>query len=301
MFDVRDAVSGGVGSLCLVAFGAPFDTIKVIAQTSASTSPLVALRRVVALSGFRALWRGAGPALASALIENIVVFSALGSLHRIAKEIRGPDASPLSFSGHALLGAVAGIFSATAICPAEIIKCRLQSAAGGGGGGATGSGGGGGGVGTRLSAISLTFSLLKEGGLFRGLSPLLARDVPFNGIMFSVQDSVAVGLTKPLVAMGASGEGIRQALAGGCAGAVAWTLVYPLDVIKSRVQVNNDSPSSSSPSRSRSNGLATAFNAVRREGALFRGLSAAIMRAFVANGALFWGVHITQFAFATAK
>jgi len=290
MFDVRDAVSGGVGSLCLVAFGAPFDTIKVIAQTSASTSPLVALRRVVALSGFRALWRGAGPALASALIENIVVFSALGALHRVAKEIRGPDASPLSFSGHALLGSVAGIFSATAICPAEIIKCRLQSAAGGGGGG----------VGTRLSAISLTFSLIKEGGLFRGLSPLLARDVPFNGIMFSVQDSVAVGLTKPLVAMGASGEGIRQALAGGCAGAVAWTLVYPLDVIKSRVQVNNDLPSRSSSSSTR-NGLAAAFNAVRREGALFRGLSAAIMRAFVANGALFWGVHITQFAFATAK
>ena len=285
MFDVRDALSGGVGSLCLVAFGAPFDTIKVISQTSGS-GPLVALRRVLAVSGFRALWRGAGPALASALIENIVVFSALGALHRVAKEMRGPEAAPLSFSGHALLGGVAGIFSATAICPAEIIKCRLQSAAGVAVGNA------------RLSAISLTKSLLKEGsgGLFRGLLPLLARDVPFNGIMFSVQDSIAVGLTKPLAALGVRSEGIRQALSGGCAGAVAWTLVYPLDVIKSRVQVLQSSSSSSSSS---SSNVLAAFNTVRKEGALFRGLSAAIMRAFVANGALFWGVSMTQLALAS--
>ena len=285
---LRDAISGAFGSVCLVAFGAPFDTVKVVAQTGGAPGPLTALRRIAADSGPRALWRGAGPALASALIENIVVFSALGALHRAARVVRGDDAPPLTFGGHAFLGALAGIFSATAICPAEVVKCRLQSAAVRGGPTTAKSAG----------ALSTFAGLLREGGffgLFRGLAPLLARDVPFNAIMFAMQSSTGALLAKPLETLGL-GEGTRAALAGGFAGATAWLFVYPLDVVKSRIQVQV-AESNGKPRAAAISAAFSAFTDASREGALFRGLSAALARAFVANGALFWGVHVVQSAF----
>jgi hypothetical protein len=284
MLDVRDALSGAFGSACLVAAGAPFDTVKVISQTALTPAigPMSALRRVVKMSGPLALWRGAGPALASACIENVVVFTALGALHRAAKVFRGENASPLSFSGHATLGAFAGVFSATAICPAEVIKVRMQSASATAASANSVARAG-------SSAWTVSRSLFAaEGmrGFFRGLAPLLARDVPFNGIMFAVQDTVAEAMSSPLRSLGVS-AGAREAFAGGVAGAAAWIIVYPLDVIKSRVQVGGA-------------GALAALSQAAKEGKMYRGVSAAILRAFVANGALFWGVDASKSFFSDA-
>jgi len=260
---LADALSGAAGALCLVAVGAPFDTLKVLAQTSA-TSPLAAARGVVRASGPLALWRGAAPALASALVENVVVFAALGALHRAAAAARGADAPPLTFAGHAALGAAAGVASATAICPAEVVKCTMQAGAAAGG--------------ARGGAAAAAAAIARAGGaraLFRGLGPLLARDVPLNGVMFAVQDAAARALA-------ALPEGPRAALAGGLAGAVAWAAVFPLDTIKSRVQARGGGARAA---------LAAALAGGGARG-LYRGLSAAVARAFVANAALFCGVEL---------
>jgi hypothetical protein len=271
--DFRDALAGAVGACCLVAVGAPFDTIKVISQTGGASGPLTAMRAVVRAHGVRALWRGAGPALASALTENVVLFSAHGVLLRALLASRGADAPPLSSSAHALLGATSAIFSATAICPAEVVKCRAQAVAAS--------------AERSLGVAAAAAALLRAEGprvFFSGLAPLLARDLPLISIMFTVERAVSDALLRA-----GAGADERAVLGGGIGGAVAWAAVFPFDVVKSRAQVQARVGAARE-------GLAAALATAAREGALFRGVSAAVVRAFVANGALFWGVRTAETA-----
>ena len=149
---IRDALSGEFGAVCLVAVGAPFDKTKLRMQTHSVRVPAggIATPRppsafgvmasVVRSEGVISLWKGASPgkkylircviglymylallfiALASALIENIVVFGVNGSLRRLV----GGDMvmhHDLSFGAHAAIGAASGIFSSIAICPTEV-------------------------------------------------------------------------------------------------------------------------------------------------------------------------------------
>ena len=85
-------------------------------------------------------------------------------------------------------------------------------------------------------------------------------------------------------ALGGRGAGADGAtlLAGAFAGVTSWMSIYPLDVIKSRVQA----------APGRYTGMADcARAAVRDEGwtVLFRGLSACLLRAAVVNAAIFGG------------
>ena len=158
------------------------------------------------------------------------------------------------------------------------------------------AGGGGGG------ALAVALGVARaEGvrGLFAGLGPLLLRDLPLNAVMFGTFKAVSRALAPPAGASAAAG-GWRDFVAGGVAGTAAWAAVYPADVVKSRVQVAGAAVSGaeggggSTPSTRQGGSTLSTLRAIVREGgprALYRGCSAALTRAFVANAALFWGVH----------
>ena len=276
----RDAVSGAVGAACLTLCGAPFDTVKLHVQARLAASPLDALRAIVRAEGAAALWRGAGPAFASSVVENAVLFSSQGLFRRLAAAERAAGHHPHP-AEHVLFGALSGVLSATAICPAEVVKVRMQAARGGGGGG---GGGGGWAVAARVVRHE------GAGALFSGLRPLLLRDVPFNAIF--------MGAYRNLVQLYRVGAGVGAdaaipahvtMLAGGCGGAAAWAVVFPADVLKSRAQV---AVGGSAPL-----GMLPALRAILAEGgvrALYRGCSAALLRSFPANAALLWGVETSD-------
>lgn len=127
MLDLRETASGAVGAFCLVYAGLPFEVIKVRLQTQgperAYRGVLHGFRRVAAEEGVRALWKGAVPALSSAIIENSVLFSANGVAKRAvlalhAKRQLAPDGDSdgeykLTVLDEALMGSVAGVFSGT--------------------------------------------------------------------------------------------------------------------------------------------------------------------------------------------
>ena len=145
---LKDAASGFVGGVGLTYVGMPFDTIKVRLQTtdaSVFTSPLNAVTRTVREEGITALWRGSIPALTSALTENLVVFAANGIIRRAVmtltntrnenkedeelKEFNNSkeEEQYLGLPKEMFIGGSSGFVSATAICPAEVLKCRLQA------------------------------------------------------------------------------------------------------------------------------------------------------------------------------
>ena len=66
-------------------------------------------------------------------------------------------------------------------------------------------------------------------------------------------------------------------LCGGCSGSIMWTLIFPLDVIKTKVQANRGSPipvSSIVKSHLQAEGVR----------GFYKGLSAAVLRSFPAHG-----------------
>ena len=288
MIDWRDAVSGAVGAACLTYAGLPFDVVKLRMQTGAGCGGVFHnTAALVRAEGARALWRGAAPALASALIDNVVLFT----LQRAFMRLVAPGAASedaLTLPQHALVGGAAGCFSATAICPAELIKCRMQAAGYGGGRGAAGAW-------AEAAAVAA-----REGprGLFRGWLPLLARDVPLQTIFFASYRAHSAWLQWVSDAVGAGGGGgggggggvpaWRAFAAGGLAGSTSWLVIFPLDVVKSRMQAGT----------ARGGALAAAAAVWREGGAkgFTRGYSAAVLRAFPANAALLWGVEVTTWA-----
>lgn len=175
------------------------------------------------------------------------------------------------------------MFSSTAICPAEIVKCRLQAALNAAGGSSASR--------PKVSPVSVVLDVYRRDGLlgyFRGLPSLWLRDIPFNFIFLGSYETLCAGF----VALGRKSKSELNpgelVLAGGLAGMTAWGCVFPVDVIKSRTQVAQAGASG---------GVFQVIRHVyRTEGAraFYRGCSAAILRAFPANAALLLGFEMSH-------
>ena len=278
--NLRDGITGGFGAVCLVATGQPFDTVRVRQQTRPDIfrGPIHCAVLTASEEGVLALWRGAMPALSSSVLENTIAFAVNGYLRRL---LHLSDDSP--FLAHAAIGAAGGVISATAICPAEVVKVRMQFQRSN-----TGQA-------YRSGTDCMMQILKKEGprGAFAGLLPLLLRDVPFNAIFFGSYRSYRSLLGSRVEGSGAVESTPQLAMfCGGLAGATAWTVVLPLDALKSRAQVAAIAkPGTERPA------AAQIISELWRAGgirAFYRGWSATVARAFVANSALFLGLNMSE-------
>jgi len=127
-------------------------------------------------------------------------------------------------------------------------------------------------------------------GLFKGLVPTMAREIPGNAAMFGVYEA-----TKQLIAGGTDTSELGRGslmLSGGLAGAAFWFMVYPTDVIKSVIQVDDyKNPKFS--------GSIDAFRRIKAtEGfkGLYKGFGPAMCRSVPANAACFLAYEMTRSA-----
>ena len=125
-------------------------------------------------------------------------------------------------------------------------------------------------------------------GLFKGLVPTLAREVPGNAAMFGVYEAV-----KQFIAGGHDTSSLGRGsliLAGGIAGASFWCFVYPTDVVKSVIQIDDHK----APKYS---GSINAFKKIlSTEGVkgLYKGFGPAMARSVPANAACFLAYEVTR-------
>lgn len=120
---------------------------------------------------------------------------------------------------NAMAGCAAGVSQTLITCPMELVKTRAQ-----------------------LSSASLLHCfrniIKREGGvraLYRGLWATIARDAPaFTTYFYSYE--LLVKLTNR--SSTSCPSTLSLLFAGGTAGALSWLVVYPVDVIKSRIQAN---------------------------------------------------------------
>ncbi|XP_054856301.1 mitochondrial ornithine transporter 1 [Eublepharis macularius] len=273
-----DLTAGAVGGTACVVTGQPFDTAKVKMQTFPNMyQGLVdCFVKTYKQVGFRGFYKGTTPALVANIAENAVLFMCYGFCQKIVRKIVGLDRNAqLSDLQNAAAGSFASVFATLVLCPTELVKCRLQA----------------------MHEMKLSGKILqghntvwavvksviqRDGplGFYRGLSSTLLREIPGYFLFFGGYE-----LSRSFFAFGRPKEELGPValmFSGGFGGVCLWTAVYPIDCIKSRIQVL-------SMAGKQAGFMGTFATVFQNEGvfALYSGLKPTLIRAFPANGALF--------------
>jgi len=280
--DLKDTVSGICGAFCCTYAGLPFDVAKVRLQNQAAgvgaySGTASCIAHILRHEGPLTLYRGALPALSSACAENAMGITVQRATHRQLVKLHGDPSVRFSLGTECAIGGFTGIFTSMAMCPFEVAKVRMQVLSRSG-------------AGASQDLFSCVSEVYRNGGLrgfYRGLTSLLARDVPFNAIFFGSYEFACTQLMRYNGCSSKDGLSTPQVLlAGGLAGATGWSVVIPFDVVKTRLQTGQASGSCFHVMRT----------IIAREGyrKLFAGWSAAVMRALPANAAMFAGVELSN-------
>ncbi|KAF7912252.1 uncharacterized protein EAF01_001273 [Botrytis porri] len=294
-----DFWAGYISGAISIIIGNPLDLIKVRLQASSSSranglsstlTPLTSTPPTTALLTPSSLFRGtAAPILSTGALNALlfVTYNRTLSFFHPTYTPNHPDSVPL-FSTF-LAGAIGGLCSSIVSTPTELIKCRAQLSS------------------PPVSSLAIARSIVSTTGI-RGLY--------FGGVVTALRDSIGYGfyfwsyeLSSRLYfsyvlssspgmedTTSSTDEAVKILLCGGLAGVVTWASVFPLDVVKTRLQAQILAPTSASETTSLLIGspphkprgtLEIARLAYRDEGihVFFRGLGVCSLRAFIVNAA----------------
>ncbi|ORY58815.1 mitochondrial carrier domain-containing protein [Pseudomassariella vexata] len=180
-------------------------------------------------------------------------------------------------------GAIGGLATWVVSTPTELVKCRAQLSL------------------PPTSSWKIARQIVKSEG-FRGLY--------FGGVVTALRDSIGYGfyfwsyelstqlITSSKQEKSLTKDAARVLLCGGLAGVVTWASVFPLDVIKTRVQAQTNEPAAmallgdQTKVHRRAGAIEVAKEAYRQGGlrVFFRGLTICSVRAFVVS-AIQWAVY----------
>lgn len=269
-------IAGCAGGMAQVIAGQPFDMIKVRLQSASSlkTSKINlfdCLKNIVKHEGGPlALWRGSLSPLLSVGAAVALQFSVNEKTKSFIKKSTG--SSKLDLSHYFGCGVVAGLANSIISIPTEHSKIKMQA------------------QGAKASGLySSSIDCIKKigqthglRGLYKGGIPTMLREGLAFGIYFSFYEWFLDKMMKP----GQVREQLSTSsvvLAGSMTGVACWLATYPIDIIKTRIQLD----SFSNPLYK---GMVDCFNkSYKAEGlkGLYRGFSPCALRAAPANGATF--------------
>lgn len=245
-----------------VIVGHPLDTIKVHLQTQNTRNPQYngayqCFKHLLAKNGVRGLYRGISSPLSGVAAINAVVFGVYGNTRRLQND-------PGTLTSCMIAGAASGLCQSFLNSPMELVKIRMQVS------------------GDNRSAINVGKEIYnREGvrGVFRGLTTTIAREIPAFVTYFATYECLTrTSDDSPVSTM-------TMLVAGGTAGVVSWMISYPVDIIKSRIQMDgmNGQP------RIYKNAIDCLKRSVAHEGYgfLFKGLAPTLVRAFPVNASCF--------------
>jgi solute carrier family 25 carnitine/acylcarnitine transporter 20/29 len=307
-----------------------FSSLAPSSSPSSSTTTTGGTRALRHRNYLRGAWAGLSAPLAAASIVNASVFLTYGLSTRTWDGLRcsleddDDDGHSSSSSRNAMCGGIAGIVSSLVVCPVDLVKTRMQNANVIAAAASSAS------VGSSFSSSSSSSSLrvAREilgnhgvAGLYRGLGATVARQCPGFVAYFGSYDATRSALLPSLrrrrrrrgddgddgdddgissaaatTANATGGRRCRDELlasiaAGGLSGTLSWAIVYPLDLIKTRIQ------SLPHDCRACERGMVrVGSDVVRRHGwrALYRGFGITMMRAFPVNGIIFPTYEMTS-------
>ncbi|KAJ1417807.1 Mitochondrial carrier protein [Sesbania bispinosa] len=210
---------------------APLDRLKVVLQvqtTRASVMP--AVMKIWKQDGLLGFFRGNGLNIVKVAPESAIKFYAFEMLKNVIGEAHG-NKSDIGMAGRLFAGGVAGGIAQAAIYPLDLIKTRLQTCASEAG---------------RVPKLgTLTKNIWVQEGpraFYRGLLPSLLGMIPYAGIDLTAYDTLK-DMSKRYILHDSEPGPLIQLGCGTISGALGATCVYPLQVIRTRLQAQptNDS------------------------------------------------------------
>jgi solute carrier family 25 carnitine/acylcarnitine transporter 20/29 len=268
--------------------GHPFDLIKVRMQTgnnasSTSESVFGMLSQIFRKEGVRGIYRGVSAPLVATSPMYAVSFWGYDMGKRMVNWwevdiLKKPAIQNFTIPQVCIAGGLSSLPTTLLMAPTERIKCLLQ---------------------IQMASTTPKYAgmvdcarqVLKEGGvrsLFKGTFATLLRDGPGSIAWFGVYElskrefmrvgGVESGNLSPLAVL----------CAGGFAGMACWAVAIPPDVLKSRYQTAPEG---------KYRGLYHVYQdlmAKEGAGALFTGIRPAMIRAFPANAACFFGMEMSK-------
>lgn len=275
-------LSGALG----IIVGNPLDVVKVRLQAgstaAASDSP-----QTIGKSPTGYLRGAAAPILGYGALNSLLYMSYNRSLKLLDPSLFDPTKlAGVDLSKIWLAGAIGGFASWAVSAPSELVKCRVQL-----------------GVDGQRSSWQVFKSVVAKDGV-RGLY--------LGGVVTGLRDSIGYGfyfwsyeLSKRLLLSRQADPfqaptTVEVLLSGGVAGVVTWVSIYPLDLVKSRVQTQPQArlPSEEAPllkpiGQSRSSWqIARSMYRTEGVGAFYSGLGVCSLRAFLVN-AVQWYTYET--------
>ncbi|KAK3170837.1 hypothetical protein OEA41_002921 [Lepraria neglecta] len=289
---LRSLAAGGVGGVCAVIVGHPFDLVKVRMQTAEKgvyTGAIDVAKKTVAREGLRkGMYAGVSAPLVGVTPMFAISFWGYDVGQKLVRSFspNTNDKTPFTIGQTSAAGFFSAIPMTLVTAPFERVKVLLQI------------------QGQKelkpgekpkySGGLDVVRQLYKEGGIrsvFRGSAMTLARDGPGSAAYFASYEYVKRWMTPKDKDGNLSGELSLKAVmvAGGAAGVAMWIPVFPIDTIKSRLQSAEGRPTIGGTIRGLyTNGGLKAF---------FPGMGPAMARAVPANAATFLGVELAHKAF----
>lgn len=288
---LRSLAAGGVGGVCAVVIGHPFDLVKVRLQTAEKgvyTGAMDVVRKTIAREGLaKGLYAGVSAPLVGVTPMFAVSFWGYdvgkGLVERFSTVPVKNNTPQYSIAQISAAGFFSAIPMTIITAPFERVKVLLQI---------QGQKQLTPGEKPRYSGgVDVVRQLYKEGGIrsvFRGSAMTLARDGPGSAAYFATYEYVKRKLTPTDAEGNATGELSLPAVitAGGAAGVAMWIPVFPVDTVKSRLQSAEGRPT-----------IGGTIGGLYRNGGIksfFPGFGPALARAVPANAATFLGVELAH-------
>jgi solute carrier family 25 carnitine/acylcarnitine transporter 20/29 len=268
------------GTLSILACH-PLDTIRIRLQSGQFSSISECFKSSRRNEGALGLYKGLIPPLVGVSLINASLFGMKAVTQGFLKDIDDEsvfNADQPNFKHLMISSATAGLASGFISSPVELLKIRQQLDQRGS---------------DSAKLWPLTRDIVRNSGflsLFRGLSATLVREVPSFPAYFVTYEYSKIYLQGVLPEDSAFSDMAAILTAGSLAGIAGWVFVYPIDVIKTKIQAE--------PSliwKDRVSCVQMYRRLLKESGrsVFMRGFGATILRAVPTNAVIFGGYELT--------
>ncbi|KAJ7282681.1 mitochondrial carrier domain-containing protein [Mycena rebaudengoi] len=287
----KDLTAGTAGGIAQVLVGQPFDIVKVRMQTAPKgtySGMMHCATGILKNEGPLAFYKGTLTPLLGIGVCVSIQFGALEYAKRhfasrnLSNGTGGEGGATLSGAQIFSSGVMAGVANGFVSGPVEHIRIRLQTQS------ATKPAYAG-----PFDAIKKIYGAHGIPGVFKGQGVTLVREAAGYGVYFLAYEK--------LVQREMAKTGIRRdqlspvnaVLYGAAAGYALWAIIYPIDMIKSRMQTDGFTASTGQKYKSSIDCVRTVWR-TEGIGAFTRGLTPTLIRSPFANGATFLGFEMAS-------
>ncbi|XVE56481.1 hypothetical protein DITRI_Ditri04bG0013700 [Diplodiscus trichospermus] len=243
-------IAGGIAGAASRTATAPLDRLKVVLQVQTTRACfLPAIKKILKEDGVLGFFRGNGLNVVKVAPESAIKFYTYEMLKTVIGDSMGNEKGDIGASGRLIAGGVAGAVAQSAVYPMDLVKTRLQTCASEGG---------------RAPKLGkLTKDIWVQEGpraFYKGLVPSLLGIIPYAGIDLAVYETLK-DFSRTYILQDSEPGPLVQLGCGTISGALGATCVYPLQVVRTRMQAQ------SSNSEAAYKGMSDVFlRTVRNEG-----------------------------------